>query len=224
MTVTVESPNIRNTILSIEKTTGNRNMNKRMKHNIAKLKLPPSRPIPFIKKPLSGTKVSEKLHCSGVDQMSVEFIRKNQISAIISLYEKEIPESICKEVGKEHHMHIKIPDKADVDIKQYFDEINNFINKNDVVLVHCQAGRSRSASCVIAYLMAEQGYSYDQAFEKLKRSRDVVSPNFSFITQLLDFEQELNSPERKSQFNFNLAKRKSESDEEEPHDRKKNRR
>merc|ERR1739848_678568 len=115
--------------------------------------------------------------------MSVEFIRKNQISAIISLYEKEIPESICKEVGKEHHMHIKIPDKADVDIKQYFDEINNFINKNDV-----------------------------------------VSPNFSFITQLLDFEQELNSPERKSQFNFNLAKRKSESDEEEPHDRKKNRR
>lgn len=52
------------------------------------------------------------------------------------------------------------------------------------VLVHCSAGRSRSASVVIAYLMREEGLSYQQARASVVKARPVVQPNTGFSHQL----------------------------------------
>eukprot|EP01043_Picozoa_sp_COSAG02_P022497 COSAG02_NODE_1172_length_14106_cov_77.834725_9_plen_299_part_00 len=52
------------------------------------------------------------------------------------------------------------------------------------VLVHCSAGRSRSASVVIAYLMREEGLSYKQAYASVVEARPIVQPNTGFSHQL----------------------------------------
>jgi protein-tyrosine phosphatase len=57
--------------------------------------------------------------------------------------------------------------------------------------VHCFAGVSRSATIVIAYLMQELGKGMLEAMKFVKRRRPVVSPNFGFQRQLMDFESAL---------------------------------
>lgn len=56
------------------------------------------------------------------------------------------------------------------------------------VLVHCHAGISRSATICMAYLMATRKLRMEEAYEFVKTRRRVVSPNFNFMGQLLNFE------------------------------------
>eukprot|EP01100_Stratorugosa_tubuloviscum_P015620 TRINITY_DN90_c0_g1_i4.p1 TRINITY_DN90_c0_g1~~TRINITY_DN90_c0_g1_i4.p1 ORF type:complete len:203 (-),score=106.96 TRINITY_DN90_c0_g1_i4:35-643(-) len=58
-------------------------------------------------------------------------------------------------------------------------------NQNQgAVLVHCNAGISRSASIVIAYLMKKENLTYEQALNQVKAVRSVVKPNINFEMQL----------------------------------------
>lgn len=53
------------------------------------------------------------------------------------------------------------------------------------VLVHCNAGVSRSAAVVIGYLMAvERGLTYDGALDRLRAKRPCCRPNNGFAKQL----------------------------------------
>lgn len=61
------------------------------------------------------------------------------------------------------------------------------------VLVHCQAGVSRSATIVIAYLMKHTLMTMTDAYKYVRSRRPVVSPNLNFMGQLLEFERDLNS-------------------------------
>lgn len=59
------------------------------------------------------------------------------------------------------------------------------------VLVHCQAGISRSATICLAYLMHTQRVRLDEAFDFVKQRRQVISPNLAFMGQLLQFETDV---------------------------------
>ncbi len=59
------------------------------------------------------------------------------------------------------------------------------------VLVHCQAGISRSATICLAYLMHTRRVRLDEAFDFVKQRRQVISPNLSFMGQLLQFETDV---------------------------------
>lgn len=59
------------------------------------------------------------------------------------------------------------------------------------VLVHCEAGISRSPTICMAYIMRTQQLRLDAAFDIIKQRRDIISPNFSFMGQLLQFESEV---------------------------------
>jgi dual specificity phosphatase 12 len=48
------------------------------------------------------------------------------------------------------------------------------------VLVHCYAGVSRSATCVIAFLMQEKNMSFEEAFTFASKKRPVIFPNMGF--------------------------------------------
>ena len=62
---------------------------------------------------------------------------------------------------------------------------------NSKVLVHCQAGVSRSPTIVIAYLMRQFGISTNDAFNKVREKRPIISPNIVFMSQLMDYESRL---------------------------------
>ena len=59
------------------------------------------------------------------------------------------------------------------------------------VLVHCVAGRSRSASLIAAFLMLELRCSAVRALEIVRSARRFVHPNIGFVSQLQKWEQTL---------------------------------
>lgn len=73
------------------------------------------------------------------------------------------------------------------------------------VLVHCLAGISRSVTITTAYLMEHEHLSLNDAYDLVKRRKSDISPNFSFMGQLLEFERLLNIPATPSSASSSLS-------------------
>lgn len=99
------------------------------------------------------------------------------------------------------YLHIKIDDMPSVKIDDHFEETHNFIDQclenNGRVLVHCLAGISRSSTIVISYLMKRQRLDAHTATCYVQRIREVVSPNFGFRRCLDRWQQQLGIPNAK---------------------------
>ncbi|XP_075885087.1 dual specificity protein phosphatase 4 [Nelusetta ayraudi] len=97
--------------------------------------------------------------------------------------------------GDYQYKCIPVEDNHKEDISCWFLEAIDFIDSvrdsSGRVLVHCQAGISRSATICLAYLMKRKRVRLDEAFEFVRRRRSIISPNFSFMGQLLQFESQL---------------------------------
>lgn len=88
---------------------------------------------------------------------------------------------------------------------------DNVKNSGGRVLVHCQAGISRSATICLAYLIGRLRFRLDEAYEFVKKRRSIISPNFNFMGQLLKWESvnqstrrvdELKTPVSSSNYGF----------------------
>ena len=81
------------------------------------------------------------------------------------------------------------------------DKASEFINQaqsnNGIILVHCQLGISRSTTCVIAYFIKYLGYTAMSALNFIKKKRTQVMPNFGFLNQLMIYEKNNLSAEKK---------------------------
>jgi protein-tyrosine phosphatase len=99
-----------------------------------------------------------------------------------------------------HHSDFNVKNVSILDLKtsniqKHFDECFQFIEeskeKNEKILVHCHAGRSRSATIVIAYLMKTQKMNLQDAIDHVKEKRKIIRPNEGFMEQLKNFEKYL---------------------------------
>ena len=61
------------------------------------------------------------------------------------------------------------------------------------MLVHCQAGISRSPTIVIAYLMKKHNLKFNEAYNKVRDLRPIIAPNLIFMSQLMDYDAKLES-------------------------------
>ncbi|DBB11429.1 TPA: hypothetical protein ACH3X3_006841 [Trebouxia sp. C0006] len=79
------------------------------------------------------------------------------------------------------HLLIDMPDMAEANLLPHFQQAVSFISSavgsNGKVLVHCQAGVSRSASVVLAYLMATERISMESALASVRHVYPYASPN-----------------------------------------------
>jgi len=93
------------------------------------------------------------------------------------------------------YCQLQASDSGYQNLKQYFAPAAKFIEEarsnGGKVLVHCQAGVSRSPTITVAYIMRRTQMGMADAYKYVKHLRSIVSPNFNFLGQLLEFEKAL---------------------------------
>ncbi|KAB5579086.1 hypothetical protein PHYPO_G00190680 [Pangasianodon hypophthalmus] len=72
-------------------------------------------------------------------------------------------------------------------LPQCFEFIDEARKQDGVVLLHCNAGVSRSASVAIAYLMAKEKIPFEDAFNRVRSARPSIRPNAGFLVQLKEY-------------------------------------
>jgi len=86
-------------------------------------------------------------------------------------------------------------DKPTEDITKYFEEtseyIHDILSRGEKVLVHCFAGKSRSTTIMISYLIKHHKMSVDQALDIIRSKRPVIRPNIGFVSQLRAYEKKI---------------------------------
>uniref|UniRef100_A0A4W4FP06 Serine/threonine/tyrosine interacting protein n=1 Tax=Electrophorus electricus TaxID=8005 RepID=A0A4W4FP06_ELEEL len=93
---------------------------------------------------------------------------------------------------KFRYLVLDIADNPVENIIRYFPMTKEFIDgcleTGGKVLVHGNAGISRSAALVIAYLMETFGVKYRDAFNHVQERRFCINPNMGFVHQLQEYE------------------------------------
>jgi protein-tyrosine phosphatase len=57
------------------------------------------------------------------------------------------------------------------------------------IYVHCKAGRSRSVTAVLAYLIKSRQWTLRQAYDYVMERRSGICPNIGFVTELMRVEK-----------------------------------
>jgi len=92
------------------------------------------------------------------------------------------------------YIHIPWEHNSDIvpDLLRLVKLIDEKVNENQRVLVHCQCGVSRSASLVVAYgLYKDPTLSVQEAYDAVKRRSKWIGPNMNLIMQLQEFRTSL---------------------------------
>ena len=109
--------------------------------------------------------------------------------AILNLCEAEDPYRV------DSHRWEPIPDAEPVPSLHWLREQVGFIEAErragKTVFVHCRNGVSRSGMVVVAYYMARNGLSRDDAMEFVRSRRPGLRPNPAFMHLLLEWERSL---------------------------------
>ncbi|NWI16617.1 DUS5 phosphatase, partial [Crypturellus soui] len=120
-----------------------------------------------------------------------EFLANLHITALLNVSRrssKPFTDQYC-------YKWIPVEDSHAADISSHFQEAIDFIDcvrrAGGKILVHCEAGISRSPTICMAYLMKTKRLRLEEAFDYVKQRRSLVSPNFSFMGQLLQYESEI---------------------------------
>lgn len=67
--------------------------------------------------------------------------------------------------------------------------IDSILKNNEKVLVHCNAGVSRSSTIIIGYLILYKNMNFNDAILRVKTKRECIRPNDGFMRQLKDLEK-----------------------------------
>lgn len=93
------------------------------------------------------------------------------------------------------YLNLPLYDNPNFHIVPFFKPAIDFINEardsGGCILVHCNAGVSRAATIVIAYLMKKEGMSFVDALNLVKSKRPASNPNEGFQYQLKKYEKSL---------------------------------
>lgn len=93
------------------------------------------------------------------------------------------------------YLRIPIMDSPEINITDYFKSAFEFIDnafaQGGKVVVHCFAGKSRSASIVIGYIMTKKTMKFNEALKMVITKRPIVEPNLGFMAQLINLEKNI---------------------------------
>jgi len=93
--------------------------------------------------------------------------------------------------------YVKIPWRDNVEedniakgVREVCDILDDARLHSAPTYVHCRAGKSRSVTAVIAYLIHANHWTLSQAYAFVVERRRGISPNIGFVSELMAFEEE----------------------------------
>lgn len=138
--------------------------------------------------------VEDFLFLGSQDSVIRENVDKHQLTDILSVG-IETPDS---DINIENHSFVQthfvecldLPETNLATVTHRTSEIiKNIRDKNGRVLVHCNAGVSRSSAVCIAFLMSQHRMNFENAFALVKSKRECIRPNDGFLKQLKQMDQ-----------------------------------
>ena len=126
-------------------------------------------------------------------------IEHEKYDAIVSLVPHyQIPKCAKEFKISGNFLHISILDFDDEFIFPHIDKFIKFmdekINEDKKIYIHCVKGISRSATFVIIYLMySKKIYNYQLILDFVKSKRNIINPNRGFIKSLEIYQEWLKS-------------------------------
>ena len=117
--------------------------------------------------------INEKLAGSGMPTSisEIDWILKQGVKSIVTMTEESLPESWVENVK---YLHVPTEDYSAPDMEQ-IDEavefIQNRIESNEPVMVHCAAGLGRAGTILACYLVKYEKISAKIAIQKVRKER-----------------------------------------------------
>ena len=94
-----------------------------------------------------------------------------------------------------NYLVINAIDTENTNLSNCFDVSNEFINNaienNKKVLIHCTYGKSRSVTILAAYIISTFGMNIENTLKAIKSKRNIINPNKFFIKQLEKYYDDL---------------------------------
>ena len=122
-----------------------------------------------------------------------EELSKIGIKAIVSILSPK--RNIPHDENKFTVLNINTEDKVNCSLNDWGEKVANFIeeniNNNKPVYVHCAQGISRSTSAILYYLMEKKGMNLKDSFNLVKSKRNVACPTIGFFKDLIEFDKKL---------------------------------
>ena len=135
--------------------------------------------------------VVDYLYIGNIDALHPEIIQRHNIQAIVSVIGHDIK---IMYPANTNFIKIGIWDNEAENIEPWLEPGFQFIHSHRLtkknVLVHCQAGISRSATMVLYYLMKCFGVPLRVAFGHLREKRPSVNPNTRFMRTLSKYSMQ----------------------------------
>ncbi|CAJ0862652.1 6706_t:CDS:2 [Entrophospora sp. SA101] len=93
----------------------------------------------------------------------------------------------------EKYLKVSVKDLVEEDVenglKLAVDFIDQAYNDNTPIYVHCKAGKSRSVTAVLAYLIKSRHWTLRHAYDYVMERRSGICPNIGFVAELMRVEE-----------------------------------
>lgn len=123
--------------------------------------------------------IIDNIHIGDIFSLKLQIA--NEVDQIISLVSNPFKNTYQEQ---KKCIEILFEDNENVDIVYYCKLIYPYLNSNKSTLIHCNAGKSRSASCVIYYIMKKYNKKFMEAYDMVLIKRPKIYLNRGFYNQL----------------------------------------
>ncbi|VDK38416.1 unnamed protein product [Dibothriocephalus latus] len=128
------------------------------------------------------------------DAANLSLLKRLGVTHILNVT-RDLPMAF-EETNSFHYLRLPALDSTEQNIYPFFEKAIEFIDgakeTRGVVLVHCLAGISRSASIVMAYMLYHTPLTVLEAYKLLQSLRPIADPNLAFLGQLDSFRRLIN--------------------------------
>jgi len=93
----------------------------------------------------------------------------------------------------DQYLKLNVKDSVEEDVENGLKRAVAFIEQaekdNTPIYVHCKAGKSRSVTAVLAFLIESRHWTLNQAYDYVMNRRSGICPNIGFVAELMKVEE-----------------------------------